>query len=390
MLFFFWILFVILILAILAIDLMFNRSQALSFGKSLTWTLIWIAASLVFNFAIFLIYDDNLRNGKEAALLFFTGYLVEKSLSLENVIVIALIFSYFKVPLPLQRRVLISGVLGVIFFRFMMILGGSVLLSNFSWMSYAFGSLLIITAFKMLIFNAEKVNPEKNPFVIFLKIFFPVTKDYKGHAFFIREKGLLLATPLLLTLAAVMTSDLIFALDSIPAIFAITTDPFIVFTSNVFAILGLRSLYFVLAPLIHHFYYMRISLVVLLTYVGIKMMLIHHYPINSILSFFIILGILSVGIVASFVSKNGIRPVADINIMTARDIKRIFILFLGITILLAGLAMLVLPGPGLIVIPIGLILLAKEFIWARKLLKKLKSSNETVAKILGGKDKENE
>lgn len=405
----FWILFLVLIALMIYLDLSFEKRKGpheMTFGESMTWTLIWISAALLFNLGVYWIYEHHMIHpagsphdigGQEAALLFFTGYLVEKSLSLDNVFVIALIFSYFHVPATLQHRVLIWGVLGAIILRFVMIVCGAALITHFTFMNYLFGALLIFTAVKMLIIKQENMHPETNPVIILARKLMPVTHEFHGSAFFVRIGGALTMTPLFLSLLVVETSDVIFAIDSIPAIFSITTDPFLIFTSNIFAILGLRSLYFVLATAINRFYYLRFSLVFLLAFVGVKMLTAHHYPIDTALSLYIILGILSVGVLASVITKDGIiasfalpiyNQFRDIAIVTARDIRRIAVLLTGIVILLAGLAMLVLPGPGLIFIPLGLMLLAKEFMWARKILNKLRKSNKTFQKLLGSPEEE--
>ena len=398
----FWAIFLIAIVVMISIDLLVQKKQGLhvmTLGESTTWTLIWIGTALLFNLAVFWLYEHNMiypegslqaKSGKEAALLFFTGYLVEKSLSLDNVFVIALIFSYFHVPSILQHRVLIWGVFGAVILRFVMILLGSALISSFVFMNYIFGAFLTFTAIKMLLAKQEKMHPETNPVIMIAKKLMPVTHDFHGPSFFVHINGVRTMTPLFLSLLVVETSDVIFAIDSIPAIFSITTDPFLVFTSNIFAILGLRSLYFVLATAINRFYYLRFSLIFLLAFVGIKMLIAHFYPIDAALSLYIILGILTLGVLASLVTKDSIfaafalpiyNQFRDIAIMTAKDIRRIVVLFTGVVILLAGLAMLVLPGPGLVFIFIGLVLLAKEFIWAKKLLDKIKKSNTNIQKL---------
>lgn len=405
----FWIIFLIAISFMIYLDLFFEKKKGLhemTFGESMTWTLIWISTALLFNLGVYWLYEHHMIypesaphavGGKEAALLFFTGYLVEKSLSLDNVFVIALIFSYFHVPSQLQHRVLTWGVFGAIVLRFVMILFGAALISYFTFMNYIFGAILIFTAVKMLVIKQENMHPETNPIIVFAKKLMPVTHEFHGAYFFVRINGVLMMTPLFLSLLVVETSDVIFAIDSIPAIFSITTDPFLVFTSNIFAILGLRSLYFVLATAINRFYYLRFSLVFLLAFVGVKMLTAHHYPIDTALSLYIILGILIVGVIASLITKDGFiasfalpiyNQFRDIAILTAKDVRRIAVLFAGIVILLAGLAMLVLPGPGLIFIPIGLMLLAKEFLWAKKLLNKLRNSNKTFQKLLGSPEEE--
>ena len=404
----FWLLFFICIITLISIDLFQDKRrghQVMTFGLSMTWTLIWIGCALAFNVLIYFIYEYDLIDhainsplkGAEAALLFFTGYLIEKSLSLDNIFVIALIFSYFKIPPREQHRVLIWGVLGAIVMRFVMIFFGLALIQEFSWMNYVFGGLLILTALKMLTVKEHDVNPESNLIVRLAKRFFSVTDSIKGHAFFVKEKGKTLMTPLFLALIVVESTDLIFAIDSIPAILAITTDPVLIFTSNIFAILGLRSLYFALATAIDRFYFLRFSLIFLLAFIGIKMLLAHVYPIPTPISLGIIIAALMLGVAASIFIVDGKlaswavpiqQQFKEIATVTIKDIKRIAILFAGLVILIAGIAMLVLPGPGLVFIPLGLMILAKEFLWAKALLKKLKDSNKTIKKFLETKEED--
>lgn len=240
-------------------------------------------------------------SGKQAALQFFTGYLIEKSLSLDNIFVIALIFTYFSVPPIYQHRILFWGIMGALVLRGMMILAGAVLIQNFIWMVYVFGVMLIITAVKMLISRHDNLEPEKNPLVKIAKKIYPVATDYSGEKFFTKVDGKRTITPLFLVLIVIETTDVLFAIDSIPAIFAITYDPFIVFTSNVFAILGLRSLYFALAAVMDKFRYLKFSLVFILAYVGIKMILSHHYPIPTFVSLSVIVTILLIGVLGSII-----------------------------------------------------------------------------------------
>jgi tellurite resistance protein TerC len=245
--------------------------------------------------------------GTQAAVKFFTGYVVEKSLSLDNIFVISLIFAYFGVPPLYQHRVLFWGILGALVMRGMMIWVGSEILSKFESAIYLFGAILIVTAGKMLFSKHEEVHPEKNPLVRMVKRFFPVTTEFHHENFFVRINQKWFFTPLFLVLLVVESSDVVFAVDSIPAIFGITSDPFIVFTSNIFAILGLRSLYFALAAMIQKFRYLKISLVVILLYVGVKMMFSHPIKTHHLedlmtwVSLGIILVIMVAGMAASMV-----------------------------------------------------------------------------------------
>jgi tellurite resistance protein TerC len=238
-------------------------------------------------------------NGRTAAVEYLTGYLVEKSLSLDNIFVIALIFSFFHVPLQYQHRVLFWGILGALIMRGLMIGAGVALIKRFHWIIYVFGGFLIFTAFKMLFAKEEKPHLEDNRVIKLARRLFPVSPQLDGHAFFTHWNGRRAVTPLFLVLLLVESMDIIFAVDSIPAIFGVTQDPFIVFTSNIFAILGLRSLYFALAKLLDQFRYLHLSLVAILAYIGAKMLLSGIYHISSWVSLCIIGGIVFLGIFAS-------------------------------------------------------------------------------------------
>ncbi|MEM6723828.1 MAG: TerC family protein, partial [Bacteroidota bacterium] len=244
-------------------------------------------------------------SGQEAVLKYLTGYLVEQSLSMDNIFVIAIIFGYFQIPPQFQHRVLFWGILGAVIFRGLMIGVGSVLIHQFSWIIYVFGALLLYSAVKMWRSGDEEIDLKDNPTIKLIRRFFPVTTEIDGHNFFTRQNGARAATPLFVALMVVETTDVMFAFDSIPAIFAITTDPFLVFTSNIFAILGLRSLYFVLASVMDKFKYLKPALIFILFFVGVKMILGHagviHFPEWSSLA--VIVLALSIGIIASILSK---------------------------------------------------------------------------------------
>jgi len=218
---------------------------------------------------------------------------------MDNIFVIAMIFSYFKVPSIYQHRVLFWGILGALFMRGAMILGGVALIEEFTWMTYVFGGILILTAVKMLVTSHDNLEPDKNILVKMIRHFYPVSENFESGKFFTKINNKIAITPLFLVLLVIESTDVLFAIDSIPAIFAITTDPFIIFTSNVFAILGLRSLYFALAAMMDKFRFLKISLVFVLAFVGSKMILVHHYQIPTLFSLAVIIGILSVGIIAS-------------------------------------------------------------------------------------------
>jgi tellurite resistance protein TerC len=278
--------------------------------------------ALVFNAAVYYMYEHHWLGiglevgheltGKQAALQFFTGYVIEKSLSLDNIFVIALIFAYFNVPAVYQHRVLFWGILGALIMRGLMIAAGAALIQRFDWIVYVFGAFLLATAVKMLIVRHENLAPDKNPAVRLARFFYPVSAHFERQRFFTRIGDRRAITPLFLVLLVVESSDVLFAVDSIPAIFAITRDPFLVFTSNVFAILGLRSLYFALAGIMERFRYLRISLVFVLAFVGVKMLLAHHYPIPTWVSLSVICAILLIGIVASLIgSRRETVPLAS-------------------------------------------------------------------------------
>jgi tellurite resistance protein TerC len=290
-----WVGFNFFVLTMLALDLgVFHRqAHAISIKEAALWSVVWIGLSLLFNVGVYL------WRGSEIALEFLTGYLIEKSLSVDNIFVFVLLFTAFSVPATSQHRVLFWGILGALVLRGALILVGAVLLKQFHWIIYLFGAFLIFTGVKMAIHRNEEQHPENNPLVKWVSRFIPVTGDYDHDRFFVRRAGKLIATPLLLVLFVVESTDLVFAVDSIPAIFAVTQDPFIVYTSNVFAILGLRSLYFVFAGAVSKFYYLKLGLSAILMFVGAKMALADVYRIPITLSLFVIAAILAAAIVAS-------------------------------------------------------------------------------------------
>lgn len=291
-----WIGFNAFVLLMLALDLgVFHRkAHVVSFKESMAWTAVWIALAMLFNVWVWKYF------GAQKGLEFFTGYVIEKSLSVDNVFVFALLFSYFAVPQLYQHKVLFWGVLGALVMRAIMIVLGAALITKFSWIIYVFGVFLIITGIKMVVKKEEEIHPENNPVVRWFKRFMKVAPDFRGDRFFVRENGILMATPLFVVLLLVEVSDLIFAVDSIPAIFAVTKDPFIVYTSNVFAIMGLRSLYFALAGVMDKFHYLKIGLGFVLTFVGVKMLLGHTpWKIDTGLSLAVIVGILALSVIAS-------------------------------------------------------------------------------------------
>jgi len=292
-----WVGFIAFVLAMLALDLgVFNRkTHVISMKEAGIWTAIWIGLALAFNLILYL------WQGAEPALQFLTGYLIEKALSVDNLFVFALIFSLFAVPARFQHRVLFWGVLGALIMRGAFIAVGAALLHSFHWIIYIFGAFLIYTGIKLALHKETSIEPDRNPAVRLFRRFFPITNQYHDEHFFVRQAGRLLATPLLLVLVMVESTDLVFAVDSIPAIFAITSDPFLVYTSNVFAILGLRSLYFLLAGALDKFYYLKTALAFILSFVGIKMLISEWVAIPILLSLAVILTLLTTAIIASVI-----------------------------------------------------------------------------------------
>ena len=302
-----WAGFIACVLFFLALDLgVLNRNaHVVKFQEALTWSVIWCVLALLFAAALVPL------RGREEAVEFVTGYIIELSLSMDNVFVIALIFAFFRVEQKFQHRVLFWGILGALLMRGVMILAGAELIQHFAWTLYLFGAFLVFTGIKMLFTDDEGVEPEKNPVIKFARHVFPVADGEHGQKFLIRVNGKRMLTNLALVLLMVETTDLVFALDSIPAIFAVTTKPFIVFTSNVFAILGLRSLYFVLAGAIDYFRYLKIGLSVVLVFIGAKMLLapLHgrepqwfQFEISTVVSLLVIAGILLTAMLASIIA----------------------------------------------------------------------------------------
>jgi tellurite resistance protein TerC len=291
----FWVGFVAFVLAMLALDLgVFNRTpHVVRAREAATWTAVWVGLALLF--AAALAYFGS----HQAALTFLTGYVIEESLSVDNIFVIVLIFQYFAVPAQYQHRVLFWGILGALVMRGLFIALGAALLARFEWIIYIFGALLVVTGVRMAVKQDEEFDASQNPIVKFVRRFLPLTNGYRGKHFFTVEEGRRYATPLLLVLVLVEGTDLIFAVDSIPAIFGITRDPFLVFTSNIFAVLGLRSLFFLLASVVTKFHLLKYGLAVILTFVGVKMLIENWVHIPIMLSLGVVLVVLLASILAS-------------------------------------------------------------------------------------------
>ncbi|MBI3303361.1 MAG: TerC family protein [Deltaproteobacteria bacterium] len=290
-----WIVFTVFVLGMLALDLgVFHRdAHVVTKKEAALWSLVWILLALIFNAGLYYV------SGPVRALEFLTGYLIEYSLSVDNIFVFIVIFSYFVVPEAYRHRVLFWGILGALLMRGLFIAVGAALLQHFHWVIYLFGAFLVLTGIKLLLKEETAVHPEDNPVIKLLRRLMPITERYEGQRFFVTRQEQRFATPLLAVLVTVESTDLIFAVDSVPAIFAVTTDPFIVYTSNVFAILGLRALYFLLAGVMGLFCYLRYGLGSVLGFVGMKMMLADVYKISIGVSLGVIAALLTLSILAS-------------------------------------------------------------------------------------------
>ncbi len=294
-----WVVFNIFVLVILALDLgVFHRkAHVIKIKEALIWSAAWITLALLFNLGVYF------WRGPETALEFLTGYLIEKSLSADNIFVFLLIFSYFGVPPPYQRKVLFWGILGALIMRAGFIAAGITLIEKFHWVIYIFGAFLILIGMKMALQKERKVRPDRNPVLRLFRRWVPVTEDYAEGRFVVKRTGSYLATPLFIALIVVETTDIIFAVDSIPAILAITLDPFIVYTSNVFAILGLRALYFALAGIMKLFHHLHYGVSAVLVFVGMKMLLADIYKIPVTIALSVVAGILLFSVIASIFDK---------------------------------------------------------------------------------------
>jgi tellurite resistance protein TerC len=301
---FIWIGFGVFVLAMLALDLgVFHRkTHQVGVKEALTWSGVWVALALLFNAGVWH------WRGDDKGLEFLTGYLVELSLSVDNLFVFLLIFAYFKVPAQYQHKVLFWGIIGALVMRAVFIGAGIALIQKFHWIIYVFGAALVVSGLKMAFEKDKEVHPERNPVLKLFRRFMPVTAEYHGGRFFVKQGRLTLATPLFIVLLMLETTDLVFAVDSVPAVLAITTDPFIVYTSNVFAILGLRSMFFALAGVMKLFAYLHYGLAAVLVFVGMKMLLAGFYKIPTLTSLLVIVGLLAVAVGASWLFRRNALP----------------------------------------------------------------------------------
>lgn len=299
-----WVAFNLFILGMLGIDLyFFNRdAHEVKYKEALKWSCVWIALSLLFCLGLYFF------RGSEQSLNFLAGYLIEKALSVDNLFVFLVIFSYFSVPHRYRHTVLFWGVLGALVMRAIFIIAGVVLIREFHWIVYLFGLLLIYTGINLAVKKEQEVHPENNFVLNIFRKFVPITPNYEGNRFFVKKAGQIMATPLAVVLIVIETTDLLFAIDSVPAILAITQDPFIVYSSNVFAILGLRTLYFALAGLFDIFHYLNYGLAVLLVFIGLKMLLSDIVEVPIVVTLGIIILILGVSVAASLIFKKPKKP----------------------------------------------------------------------------------
>ena len=300
----------VFVLGMLALDLgVFHRhAHVVRVKEALCWSAVWISLALLFNIGVYF------WQGPKVAKEFFTAYLIEESLSVDNLFVFLMIFSYFSVPPIYQHKVLFWGILGALIMRAIMIAVGVTLIKAFHWVLYIFGGFLIFTGIKMVFQQHEEVHPEHNPVVRLFTRFMPVTTEYHAEKFFVTLNGRRFATPLFLVLLMVEATDLVFALDSIPAVLGVSADPFIVYTSNVFAILGLRSLFFALSGLMGLFHYLRYGLAIVLTFVGVKMLLAKVYHLSTDVALIVVVGVLGLSVLASL-----IYPSSEARVPTTDD-----------------------------------------------------------------------
>ena len=304
-----WIGFNVFVLVMLAVDLFVFHKDAheVRVREAAAWSIIWVTLALLFGGGVYAFM------GRDAGLEYFAGYLIEKALSVDNIFVFVLIFGFFRVPKSYQHRVLFWGILGALLMRGAMIAAGAYLIEQFHWVIYVFGAFLVFTGIRMATTAEHDIDPTSNPVIRIVRRLIPVTPEYAGQKFFVRQEvggtRKLFATPLFVVLALVETTDLIFAVDSIPAIFAVTQEPFIVYSSNVFAILGLRALYFLVADVIHRFHYLKVGLSVVLVFVGAKMLMADIYAVPTALSLAVIVAVLGAATAASLLWPSGVAEI---------------------------------------------------------------------------------
>lgn len=291
-----WVIFGAVVIAMLLLDLAFFRNKSeIKVRQALLWSAFWIGLALTFNIVVYF------WRGHTTALEFLTGYLIEESLSVDNLFVFVMIFTYFGVSTHNQRKALFWGIVGVLIMRGIFIIAGITLIERFHWLIYIFGAFLVLTAIKMMFQKDKDIHPEKNPVLKVFRKFMPVTENYEGDKFFIKRAGRLFATPLFIVVLVVETTDVVFAVDSIPAVLAITTDPFVVYTSNIFAVLGLRALFFALSGSMQLFHFLGHGLAVVLAFVGVKMLISGFYKMPIGIALGVVAGVLAISVIASVI-----------------------------------------------------------------------------------------
>lgn len=384
-----WLLLFITFITLIVLDLgiIHRHIREISLYEAIAMSAFWISVGL--GFAVFVYFNYEYHwfgvsklSGQHALFQYLTAFSLEKMLSLDNLFVMALIFHQLQIPVTYQHRVLFWGILAAVILRGLFITTGLLLINSFDWMVYVFGGLLLLSAVKVLSNQTPNTLTEKNSLLSGIRRLIHVHNEIEDNRFIKRTNGRLALTPLFLALVMIESADVIFAADSIPAVISISRDPFIVYSSNVFAILGLRSLYFVLASALQQFRYLKFSMVLILIFIAIKMLLTHVYAINAMVSLIVISIIMAVGIVLSLLDKTrgnilATSPLAEdlgrIYTLTFAGIKRVMILAVGTSVVVVGIIMIFTPGPAIVVIPAGLAILATEFIWARHLLKYFKN-----------------
>jgi len=386
-----------LAVAYLVVARLRREQPVLGTAEALAWTVFWISLALGFGVVVYAAYEQHwlglgtggpVTDGRTAALQYFTGYFIQKSLSIDNVFVIATIFAYFHVSLEQQQRLLDWSLLGAVALRALAVAGGIALVDAIWWTAYVFGVLLIFTALRMLVRRGKLRGARRTLPLRLLARRWPLHAEFEGGRFFVVREGRKVATPLLPALVMIASASLVFAIDAVPAIIAVTREPFIVLSAIVFALLGLHSMYFLLARLMQRLYYLRVALAAVLGFVGIKMLLVNHYPIATGITLAVVLCALAAGALAAalFEPPEDGRPasplaaeIEQIVSLTLRSARRIVVLVTGSTVVIVGVLMIVTPGPAILVIPAGLAILATEFIWARRLLRRFQTGARTIS-----------
>jgi len=374
-------------LIVLDLAVIHRHVREISLYEALAMSAFWVSMGLGFAVFVYFSYEHQWfatteLNGQQALFQYLTAFSLEKMLSLDNLFVMALIFHQLQIPVAYQHRVLFWGILVAAIMRGLFIFGGMYLINSFDWMVYVFGTLLLLSALKVLSNQTPNTLAEENILLKGIRKLIHVHTEIEDDRFLRRIDGRLALTPLFLALVMVESADVMFAMDSLPAVISVSREPFIVYSSNVFAVLGLRALYFVLASALKQFHYLKLSMVLILLFIGAKMLLSHVYPITAMLSLLVITIIMLLGFIASLVDKTrgnilATSPLAEdlgrIYTMTFAGIKRVVILTIGASVVIIGIIMIFTPGPAIVVIPAGLAILATEFLWARHLLRYFKN-----------------